>query len=218
MTDFAELRRNMVDCQLRPNNITDLDILAAMDTVPREKFVPSGLQAIAYLEQSLALTDDDHAMLTPIALATLIQAADIKPTDYVLDIGCLTGYSSAVLSHLADSVVALEENSALAAQASEILNDLEVGNVAVVESALLSGQAEQGPFDVILINGAVDEVPQDLLAQLKDGGRLVTIVIENGYGRAMRYIKTGGVVGAAAICDLSGPRLTHFQKDTEFVL
>ena len=192
MEQYKELRRNMVDCQLRPNDITDLRILAAMDEVPREAFVPDALKPVAYADKDLRIVDRDESggprfMLTADALATLIQGADIQPNDFVLDIGCLTGYSSAVLAHLADSVVAVEAISNMVPQATDILSDLQIMNVAVVEGALADGQANQGPYDAILINGAVEVVPQMLLDQLKDGGRLVTIVQENGYGRAMRF-------------------------------
>lgn len=223
MVDYAALRRNMVDCQLRPNDITDLRILEAMDQIPREVFVPDALKSIVYADREVELvagteSNGPRSMLTPTALATLVQEADIQPDDFVLDIGCLTGYSSAVLSYLADSVLAVDVVPGLVKEASERLSDLEIVSVAVVEGGLPDGQADQGPFDVILINGAVETVPQALLEQLKDGGRLVTVQIENGFGRAMRYIRSGGVFGGTSFGDLSAPPLIVFDAAEEFAL
>ncbi len=222
MANFAELRRNMVDCQLRPSNITDLKLLDAMNSVPREQFLPDALQALAYADQEVDLIAGHQtarrSMLTPIALATLIQLADIQPTDFVLDVGCQTGYSAAVLSHLADSVVALEQNSDLNTTAGNVLRHLLVDNVAVVEGPLSAGQADQGPFDVILINGSVELVPDVLLEQLKDGGRLVTVVKRDGFGRATRYLKSGEVIGSIDFSDLSAPALAGFEVAPEFAL
>lgn len=222
MDKYKELRRNMVDCQLRPNDITDLQILSAMNDLPREAFVPDNLKPVAYADKDLRIVGQDESggpryMLTASSLATLVQGAEIKPDDFVLDIGCLTGYSSAVLAHLADSVVAVEAIPDMAPRATDILNDLQIVNVAVVEGALAEGQANQGPYDVILINGAVETVPQALLDQLKDGGRLVTVMQENGYGRAMRFIRSGGVVGSTSLADLSAPLLGEFLKPEAFV-
>ncbi|GJM02377.1 MAG: protein-L-isoaspartate O-methyltransferase [Rhodomicrobium sp.] len=222
MDNYKELRRNMVDCQLRPDDITDLRILAAMDEVPREAFVPGDLKSIAYADKDLRIVGRDESggpryMLMPVALATLIQAAEIQPSDFALDVGCLTGYSSAVLAHLADSVVAVESIANMVPNATETLTDQQIMNVAVVEGALAEGQASQGPYDVILINGAVEVVPQVLLDQLKDGGRLVTVVLENGYGRAERFVRSGGVVGSVTIGDLSAPLLGDFVKPEAFV-
>lgn len=223
MVDYQELRRNMVDCQLRPNDITDLRILEAMDRVPREAFVPDELKPVVYADKEVELVGrlesrGPRSMLTPIALATLVQMADIGADDFVLDVGCLTGYSAAVLAALADSVVAVEAVPDLAKQAGVVLSDLEVVNVAVVEGSLAQGQASQGPFDVILINGAVEEVPGELLDQLKDGGRLVTVVLDQGFGRATRYERSGGVIGASSHADLSAPLLADFSAVPEFAL
>lgn len=223
MVDYQELRRNMVDCQLRPNDITDLRILEAMDRVPREAFVPDELKPVVYADKEVELVGrlesrGPRSMLTPIALATLVQMADIGADDFVLDVGCLTGYSAAVLAALADSVVAVEAVPDLAKQAGVVLSDLEVVNVAVVEGSLAQGQASQGPFDVILINGAVEEVPGELLDQLKDGGRLVTVVLDQGFGRATRYVRSGGVIGASSHADLSAPLLADFSAVPEFAL
>lgn len=223
MTNFSDLRRNMVDCQLRPNDITSLRILEAMDQVPRELFVPEVQQSTSYADREIQLVSRDESrgprsMLTPMALGSLLEVADIEPTDYILDVGCLTGYSSAVLAHLAESVVAVEAVPEMVKKATDILSDLEIVNVAVVEGGLAQGQANQGPYDVILVNGAVEQVPTALTDQLKDGGRLVTVVIENGYGRAERFVRTGGVVSSVSLRDLSAPVLSDFSLVPEFSL
>ncbi len=223
MTNFSDLRRNMVDCQLRPNDITSLRILEAMEQVPRELFVPDVQQSTSYADREIQLVSRDESrgprsMLTPMALGSLLEVADIEPTDYILDVGCLTGYSSAVLAHLAESVVAVEAVPEMVKKATDILSDLEIVNVAVVEGSLSQGQANQGPYDVILVNGAVEQVPTALTDQLKDGGRLVTVVIENGYGRAERFVRTGGVVSSVSLRDLSAPVLSDFSLVPEFSL
>ncbi|GAA6210555.1 protein-L-isoaspartate O-methyltransferase [Hyphomicrobiales bacterium 4NK60-0047b] len=223
MTNFSDLRRNMVDCQLRPNDITSLRILEAMDQVPRELFVPEAQQTTSYADREIQLVSRNESkgprsMLTPMALGSLLEIADIEPTDFILDVGCLTGYSSAVLAHLAESVVAVEAVPEMVKKATDILNDLEIVNVAVVEGSLSQGQANQGPYDVILVNGAVEQVPTALTDQLKDGGRLVTVVIENGYGRAERFVRTGGVVSSVSLRDLSAPVLSDFSLVPEFSL
>ena len=223
MTNFSDLRRNMVDCQLRPNDITDLRILDAFDQVPRERFVPEAMKTTSYADREIELVGRDEAqgprsLLTPLALAALIEIADIKPTDYILDVGCLTGYSSAILAHLAESVVAVEAVPDMVKQATDTLADLEIVNVAVVEGNLTQGQANQGPYDVILVNGAVEQIPAQLTDQLKDGGRLVTVVVENGYGRAERFVRTGGVVSSVSLPDLPAPQLVDFSSVPEFSL
>lgn len=223
MTNFSDLRRNMVDCQLRPNDITSLRILEAMDQVPRERFVPDALQSTSYADREIELVSRDESrgprsMLTPMALASLLEIADIASSDYILDVGCLTGYSSAVLAHLAESVVAVEAVPEMVKKATDLLSDLEIVNVAVVEGNLTQGQANQGPYDVILINGAVEQVPSALTDQLKDGGRLVTVVMENGFGRAERFVRTGGVVSSVSLRDLAAPVLSDFSLVPEFSL
>lgn len=223
MTNFSDLRRNMVDCQLRPNDITSLRILEAMDQVPRERFVPDALQSTSYADREIELVSRNESrgprsMLTPMALASLLEIADIASSDYILDVGCLTGYSSAVLAHLAESVVAVEAVPEMVKKATDLLSDLEIVNVAVVEGNLTQGQANQGPYDVILINGAVEQVPSALTDQLKDGGRLVTVVMENGFGRAERFVRTGGVVSSVSLRDLAAPVLSDFSLVPEFSL
>ena len=171
MLDTASQRANMVAAQLRPNDVTDARIRDAMATVERERFVPESQAAIAYAECCVSL-GPGRVLLEPRAFAKLLQLAQIQPGDRVLDLACGTGYSTAILSLLAREVVALEEDSALAARAEENLAALGVRNARVVRGKLAEGCPKDAPFDVIFVNGAMAREPVELLAQLADGGRL----------------------------------------------
>ena len=153
---FAEARHHMVLSQLRPNRVTDDRVADAMDTVPREEFVPKELRGVAYLDEDLEVAPG-RFVVEPRVFGRLLQEANIGPSDVVLDIGCGTGYSSAVLGHLAQAVVAIESDPELVARASEILARLECDNVAVVEGSLAEGNRKQGPYNVIHINGSITE-------------------------------------------------------------
>ena len=169
--DFAVARRMMVDGQVLTRDVFDPDLLAAMLEVPRERFVPPAQAALAYLDRNLPLTaDGSRCLLQPMVLARLLQAADITATDHVLDVGCGTGYSSALLARLAGSVVALEEDKDLATFARRVLREL-APQVEVVEGLLKTGWPAAGPYDLIVLNGAAEIIPEPLFAQLKDGGR-----------------------------------------------
>src|SRR5690606_35593785 len=176
--DFAAQRSNMVEGQLRTSDITDVPLLQAMGAIPREAFVPARRRTLAYMDEDLEIAEAGAGaparyLMDPAQFGRLLQLAAVVPTDFVLDIGCGTGYSAAVLSRLASSVVALECDPALAGQASATLSELGFDNVAVVEGPLQEGYGPEAPYDVIVVGGAVDAVPDALLAQLKDGGRLV---------------------------------------------
>ncbi len=177
MFDAVAARRLMVDGQVRTADVTDADLLDAMLTLPREQFLPPALAQLAYLDGDIQIAPG-RALLKPMVLAKLIQAARVGPEDRVLDLGCGTGYSSAVLARLAATVVALEEDAALARQARESLQAIEAVQVEVVVGPLSEGWAAGGPYDVILLNGAAEILPDALGRQLKPGGRLVGV-----YGR-----------------------------------
>jgi len=191
-TDFAGLRTKMVDGQVRTTDVTSLDLLDALLSVPREEFVPAARKSLAYIDEDLEIAPGRYLM-EPSPFARLVQLAAIKPGDFVLDIGAGTGYSSAVLSKLAGAVVALEEDATLAAGAQGVLSNLGYDTVAVVEGPLREGYAAQGPYDVILIEGAVQSVPTGIIAQLKDEGRLVVVEGVGNAGVARLYVKQGGV-------------------------
>jgi protein-L-isoaspartate(D-aspartate) O-methyltransferase len=217
-TDFASLRRTMVDGQLRTYDITDQELLSAMLEVPREKFVPASLAGVAYLDTDVPVgADRGRRMLKPMVLAKLIQAANVTSTDHVLDVGCATGYSSAVLAKLAGSVVALETDVNLAEMARKDLEMAGARSVTVVSGLLQDGCAARGPYDVIVVNGLVEAVSPQLLGQLKDGGRLVTLIGEGPASKAMLYRSVRGEVSARPIFDAAGAVLPGFAKPAEFV-
>ena len=206
----------MVESQIRTNKVTDQRVITAFEAVPRELFVDEAKRGFAYVDEDLEVAVGRYLM-EPMVLARLLQAAAPQPGDIVLDIGCASGYSAAVLARLADSVVALESDEALAAQASETLVELGIDNVAVVAGSLEEGYPSEGPYDVIFVGGAIETVPSGLLDQLKDGGRLVAVV---GYGRAALatlYTKSDGDIGSRPEFDADVRPLPGFRKAKAFV-
>jgi protein-L-isoaspartate(D-aspartate) O-methyltransferase len=215
--DFAVARRMMVDGQVLTRDVFDPDLLAAMLEVPRERFVPPAQVALAYLDRNLPLTaDGSRCLLQPMVLARLLQAADITTTDHVLDVGCGTGYSSALLARLAGSVVALEEDKDLAGFARRVLREL-APQVEVVEGLLKTGWPAAGPYDVIVLNGAAEIIPEPLFAQLKDGGRLVGIEGEGPATQARIYCSIRGEISGRSITEAAAPLLPGFARPPEFV-
>lgn len=216
MNESSIALSNMVDCQLRPNEVNDERVIDAVKAVPREVFVPKAKRSIAYVDEDLEV-GEGRFIMEPRVFGRLLAAADIAETDIVLDIGCATGYSAAVLAGLADAVVAVEENEKLAAAAEKNLAALEIMNVAVVTCTMCDGVAKQGPFDVIFIEGAVEEVPQALLKQLKDGGRLVCAKVEAGVGRAHIIRKQGTEFVGQNLFDANVMALPGFEAPQAFV-
>lgn len=214
--DFAAARRKMVASQVRTNRVTDPLVSGAMEMVPREYFVPAERRAVAYLDEDLPLGNGRHLM-EPMALARLLQLADIEPEDKALVVGAGTGYSAAVLARIAQSVVVLESDAGHADKASRIMTELVIPNVTVVRGDLASGAASKAPFDVILIDGAVAEIPAALKAQLVDGGRLVAVVRSGPVGRATLVTRVGDAYGSRADFDLIMPYLPEFAPQPKFV-
>lgn len=222
MTDYDKLRTAMVDGQIRVSDVTDRRLLAALGAVPRERFVPAGLRSLSYIDEDLAVNDRDgdrpvRYLMEPAPFARLLQACEIGPDDVVLDVGCASGYSAAVISRLASSVVAVECDDDLAAMAADTLADLGADNVAVVNGSLETGYPDEGPFDVIVLEGAVELVPDALFDQLKDGGRLAAVVGRGRAARAMLYVKEGGAVGDRPIFDAHVMPLPGFEAPKAFV-
>lgn len=207
----------MVESQLRTNKVTDKPLLDAMRKIPRESFVPRHLQGFAYVDEDIPL-GKGRWLREPIIIARLIQAAEVKRDDLVLDIGCNTGYTTAVLGHLAGTVVGLEFDEQLAKEADKLLHDLDVCNAVVVrQPQLREGYASQGPYNVILINGSVPVVPDVIKAQLADGGRLVTVISEKGsMGSAAIITRHGDTFSTKLLFDAATPTLMGFEAQKKF--
>jgi protein-L-isoaspartate(D-aspartate) O-methyltransferase len=222
MIDFAAARRMMVDGQIRTSDVTDLRLIAAMLDVPRERYVPHDKIALAYLDFDVPVTSGAHEaetrrLLKPVVLARMIQAADVEEGDNVLDVGCATGYSAAILGRLAGSVTALEQDATLARHARENLETAHQSNARVVTGPLVEGWAANGPYDVILLDGATEVAPEALFRQLKEGGRMVAVVGRTPNGRAMLYRCTSGDVTGWPVFDAAAPTLPGFAAVPSFV-
>ncbi|WP_337181413.1 protein-L-isoaspartate O-methyltransferase [Shinella sp.] len=214
--DYKAARTKMVDNQIRTTDVTSREVLDAFLTVPREEFVPAAARPLAYIDNDVQVAPGRYLM-EPSPLAKLVQLAEIAPGDVVLEVGCATGYASAVLSKLGSSVVALESDAELAATATETLARLGYDNVAVVTGDLEAGYAPEAPYDVIFVHGAVEILPEALFSQLRDGGRLVAV---EGYGNASQarlYIKEGGRVAERNVFNTAVRPLPGFRKAKEFV-
>ncbi|MET3590373.1 protein-L-isoaspartate(D-aspartate) O-methyltransferase [Bartonella silvatica] len=222
IADFAELRRKMVDNQIRTVDVTDLSVLEAFLTVPREKFVPEDMKALSYLDSDIMVYPEQEGvpacyLMAPASLAKLLQLASVKASDVVLDVGANSGYCAALLSKLAKSVVALENNKVLAEQAAEALECDWYKNVVVVHGPLEQGCTVDGPYDLIFIEGAVDFVPEGIFDQMKDGGRLVVVEGCGNSGVARIYVKEDGVIAVRRAFNLAVKRLPGFLKIPHFV-
>ncbi|HEY4076036.1 MAG TPA: protein-L-isoaspartate O-methyltransferase [Rhizomicrobium sp.] len=212
MTESA--RFNMVEAQIRTSNVTDPRIHAAMGAVAREKFVPNAARALAYADVPVAVAPGRY-LLDPRSFAKLVQLARVTAEDRVLDVGCGTGYSSAVLARLAADVIALEQDADLVRIASELLANV-TGKVEVVQGGLIEGVKDRAPYDVVFVNGAIEQVPETLLSQLAEGGRLVT-VLNDGQSRAWLFLKENGQIGRRPDFDADVPLLAGFKKAMGFV-
>jgi len=216
MGDLAQARANMVAGQIFTDTVHNTSILDAMSEVMRERFVPAAQATTAYADVEIELAGG-RALLMPVALAKLLQMAQVGPNDLVLDVGCATGYSTAVLARLAGSVVALESDPDLGATASETLSALGVDNAAVVQGPLEAGYKAEAPYDVICLNGSVQDVPDALVAQLAPGGRLVAIVGTGQVGRATVITRLGATIGTRHVFEAMATPLPGFAMDKSFV-
>jgi protein-L-isoaspartate(D-aspartate) O-methyltransferase len=221
MADTVVQRKNMVESQVRPSDVTDRRIARAMLELPREEFVPKQVRSLAYMDSQIPLQPEagrgGRALTEARTLAKLIQLCDVQPSDMVLLVGAATGYSAAVLSRLAQTVVALETDEQLAQEAIRALQALSLDNVVVVQGQLSSGYASEGPYDAILIDGSVEVVPDSILGQLKDGGRLAAVVHDNRTSRAVVWRRTGTTTAQSYGFDASAPQLPGFERASSFV-
>jgi protein-L-isoaspartate(D-aspartate) O-methyltransferase len=215
MTDFAAARRAMVDCQVRPSDVTRYAIIEAMSWAPRELFVAKARRDVAYAGAEIELAPG-RVMLEPRTFAKLLEAAAIGSDDLVLDLAPGTGYSTAVIARMAEAVIAIEGSAELAARAQELLTGLEIDNAVVSQGNPAVGDASHGPFDVIFINGAVEDIPDALTDQLKQGGRLVALFRRGGVGQGSVLTRAGAGVSRRYVFDADAPLLDGFARRVEF--
>lgn len=217
--DFDAARRNMIECQLRPNKVTDERILGAMETLRREAFVPVAQAGVAYIDEDISVAPGRYLM-EPMVLARLVQALDIAPEERVLEIGCNTGYGAALLSFLSNDVWAQDFEAALAQQAADNARRQDC-KITTVCSPLKQGLPGHAPYGAILVHGAVAEVPDAWGAQLVEGGRMAVVVLEGNeaatVGKARLYRKTGGALSYTALFDANIKLLQECRRRAQFV-
>lgn len=217
MNELADARRQMVACQIRPADVTDRRLQDAMLAIPRERFLPRSMAGSAYADMEIDL-GEGRRFMRPRDFAKLVHAAGVKPGDVVLDLACGRGYSTAILSRLCETVIGVESNAAFVSKAEGALADIGLDNAVIVTGDVKKGAPDQGQFDVILVNGAVEIVPDAWLSQLADGGRLAVIVRERGVGRARIYTRRGDVTGSRDVFDSMTSVLPGFERAPEFSL
>ena len=216
MTDFALRRRTMVDTQVRPSDVTKYPIIDAMLAVPRELFVPAGRREAAYIGENLPIARG-RVMLDPRTFAKMLDALDIRDDELALVVGTGLGYSAAVVARLAEAVVAVEEDEGFAAEAEASLAEIGADNVAVVTAPLVEGAAQHGPYDVVLVEGAVEDFPEMLAAQLKEGGRVACLFAEGPLGVCRIGYRVGGGMNWRDAFNAAAPVLPGFARQPDFV-
>jgi len=216
MPSLANARSLMVEAQVRTNDVTDPRIIEAMSRLPRERFVPDGKRHLAYSDACIPLSAE-RVLLDPRTFAKLAQLAEIGAQDRVLDVGCGTGYSTAVFASMSHDVVGLEDDDALAAEATRAVGEFGAGRAKIVKGQLVEGNPAGSPYDVIFINGAVQELPKPVAAQLREGGRVVAIFSEGPIGKAHFCVHRGGALSHRVAFDATVPLLARFARDRAFV-
>ena len=217
MVDYSTRRTMMVDTQVRPSDVTKFPIIDAMLAVPREVYVPDNMREAAYVGEHLPL-GDDRVILEPRTFAKMLEVLDIQNSDTVLDLGCGLGYSTAVLAHMADFVAGVEDDEDRANEAQSLLSENGVDNAAVLAGPLVAGAAKSGPYDVIITQGAVEDVPAALLDQLREGGRIACIFAEGTLGTVRVGRKLNDNISWRFAFNATAPLLSGFQKETAFSL
>ncbi|WP_417274188.1 protein-L-isoaspartate O-methyltransferase family protein [Celeribacter halophilus] len=217
MPDFTQLRTTMVDTQVRPSDVTKFPIIEAMLTVPRENFVPEEKRAVAYVGDHIDL-GNGRVVLDPRILAKMLDALNIENDELVLDLGCGLGYSSAVIARMAQAVVAVEEDEALAEEAAKALVANGSDNVILETGPIAKGEPQHGPYDVVIVQGGVEEMPEDILSQVKEKGRICAIFIDGALGIVRIGYKIDGEITWRMVFNATAPVLPGFEKRAEFAL
>lgn len=217
MPDFAERRRMMVDTQVRPSDVTEYPIIDALLAIPRELFVPRDRMDVAYASEHLPL-GDGRVLLDPRVFAKMLEMLDLTREDLVLDVGSGLGYSSAVVARIAEAVVALDDDEARSTEAQSLLSDVNADNVMVTTGALAEGAPGNGPYDAIIVQGGVEDLPQALADQLKDGGRIVCLFMEGALGVVKLGLKRDGMISWRFGFNAGAPVLDGFERKTAFAL
>lgn len=217
MTDFALARRNMVEGQLRPNRVTNAQLLAVVGELPRERFLPDGMKSVAYSDEDVPL-GNGRFLMEPMVLARLIQTLQPGPEDKALVVAAGRGYGAALMARLVQAVVAVESDAALASSADQTIKSLGLGNVTLVSGPAEAGAPASGPYDIILIEGAVQQIPQAILDQLAEGGRLATVLAgtPGALGVAQLVVKEGGATSGRPLFDAGTPVLPGFAPPPRF--
>ena len=215
MMDYTAAREAMVDCQIRPNDVTKYPIIAAFLSVPREHYVPREKAAIAYVGSNLPL-GSNRVLLEPRTMAKMLDALDLTQDDLVLDIASASGYSSAIIAQMAQAVVGLESDAQLIEQSSQTIIDQEIYNAIIIKGAVENGAQKHGPYDAMIVQGGIEQFPDTLHQQLKDGGRVVAIFQNGPLGQCRIGIKSNGQITWRNLFDASAPLLPEFAKKPEF--
>jgi protein-L-isoaspartate(D-aspartate) O-methyltransferase len=216
MPDYTAQRINMVESQVRANDVTDIRIHEAMRVVPRERFVPTVRRGVAYADGAIEVVANRY-LLEPRTFSKLLQLAQIASTDSVLDVGCATGYSTAIIAQLAARVTGLDQDADLVRVASDMVPAVGATNISIVQGSLAEGHRAGAPYDAILVNGAIEAAPEALLGQLAEGGRLVAIVQSGEQSRAHLYLRQNGRIGSRVAFDAWAPLLAGFRQKVGFV-
>ncbi|MEM7744080.1 MAG: protein-L-isoaspartate O-methyltransferase [Pseudomonadota bacterium] len=215
MIDYTQAREAMVDCQIRPADVTRYSIIEAFLAVPREAFVGHAMRDVAYADIEVPLAPG-RVLVEPRTLAKMIEVVGVSSGDLVLDLAPGTGYSTAILARLAEAVVAIEPEQVLLEQMQDALANLEVDNAVAALGSPAQGDAAHGPYDVIFVNGAVETLPASLTSQLKDGGRLVAVFLDGSVGRCCVMVRAGESLTDRFCFNATAPLLQGFEKDRSF--
>jgi protein-L-isoaspartate(D-aspartate) O-methyltransferase len=222
MNDWNLSRINMVENQIKPYGIKNLELLRALESIPRELFFKNSYVDRSYSDQHIILKSldegsEDRFVISPVIFSKMIEIADIQKNEVVLDIGCANGYSSAIISYLADMVVAIDQGENLTNLAEENLYKAGINNVVVVNTDIKTGYAKEAPYDVIVIEGSVDSIPNDIYLQLNTNGRIIAINADDTIGKVTLYIKDNEIFSSKFFLEATVPYLTAFKKENEFL-